>query len=116
MEREGGIAFIESLAELLRRLMDYRAVQQGDRDLHMHVMFNLLVSLLHSYLYHCNLYQYILDKCMTGALSPSRAYALHAILEALCSSLLLDNHVFILQLTVAPSINIAKYFELVSGT
>ena len=44
MEREGGIAFIESLAELLRRLMDYRAVQQGDRDLHMHVMFNLLVS------------------------------------------------------------------------
>lgn len=45
MEREGGIAFIESLAELLRRLMDYRAVQQGDRDLHMHVMFNLLVSL-----------------------------------------------------------------------
>lgn len=43
MEREGGMMFIESLAELLRRLMDYRAVQQGDRDLHMHVMFNLLV-------------------------------------------------------------------------
>ena len=43
MEREGGMAFIESLAELLRRLLDYRAVQQGDRDLHMHVMFNLLV-------------------------------------------------------------------------
>ena len=44
MEREGGMAFIESLAELLRRLLDYRTVQQGDRDLHMHVMFNLLVS------------------------------------------------------------------------
>lgn len=42
MEREGGLAFIESLAELLRRLLDYRTVQQGDRDLHMHVMFNLL--------------------------------------------------------------------------
>ena len=36
--------FIESLVELLRRLLDYRTVQQGDeyRDLHMHVMFNLL--------------------------------------------------------------------------
>lgn len=44
MEREGGMVFIESLAELLRRLMDYRAVQQGDRDQHMHVMFNLLVG------------------------------------------------------------------------
>ena len=43
MEKEGGLAFIESLAELLRRLLDYRTVQQGDRDLHMHVMFNLLV-------------------------------------------------------------------------
>ena len=45
MEREGGITFIESLVELLRRLLDYRTVQQGDeyRDLHMHVMFNLLV-------------------------------------------------------------------------
>ena len=43
MEREGGMMFIESLAELLRRLMDYRAVQQGDRNQHMHVMFNLLV-------------------------------------------------------------------------
>lgn len=43
MEREGGYAFIESLAELLRRLLDYRTVQLGDRDLHMHVMFNLLV-------------------------------------------------------------------------
>ena len=45
MEREGGLAFIESLAELLRRLLDYRTVHQGDefRDLHMHVMFNLLV-------------------------------------------------------------------------
>lgn len=42
MEREGGLAFIESLAELLRRLLDYRTVQQGDRDLHMHVMYNLL--------------------------------------------------------------------------
>lgn len=68
MEREGGIAFIESLAELLRRLMDYRAVQQGDRDLHMHVMFNLLVSLLHGCLYHCNLYQHVIDKYMTRAL------------------------------------------------
>lgn len=58
MEREGGMAFIESLAELLRRLMDYRAVQQGDRDLHMHVMFNLLVSLLNmrwGKLFHCSL-------------------------------------------------------------
>ena len=46
MEREGGMTFIESLAELLRRLLDYRTVHQGDefRDLHMHVMFNLLVS------------------------------------------------------------------------
>ena len=45
MEREGGITFIESLVELLRRLLDYRTVQLGDeyRDLHMHVMFNLLV-------------------------------------------------------------------------
>ena len=43
MEREGGLAFIESLAELLRRLLDYRTVAQGERDLHMHVMFNLLV-------------------------------------------------------------------------
>jgi len=43
MEREGGLAFIESLTELLRRLLDYRTVQLGDRDLHMHVMFNLLV-------------------------------------------------------------------------
>ncbi len=43
MEKEGGLAFIESLVELLRRLLDYRTVQQGDRDLHMHVMFNLLV-------------------------------------------------------------------------
>lgn len=45
--REGGLVFIESLTELLRRLLDYRTVQQGDeyRDLHMHVMFNLLVSL-----------------------------------------------------------------------
>ena len=44
MEKEGGMAFIESLVELLRRLLDYRAVKQGDeyRDLHMHVMFNLL--------------------------------------------------------------------------
>lgn len=42
MEREGGLAFIESLAELLRRLLDYRTVAQGERDLHMHVMFNLL--------------------------------------------------------------------------
>ncbi len=49
MERDGGQAFIESLAELLRRLLDYRTVQQGDRDLHMHVMFNLLVSLSVSY-------------------------------------------------------------------
>ena len=45
MEREGGMIFIESLAELLRRLMDYRAVQQGDRNQHMHVMFNLLVCM-----------------------------------------------------------------------
>ena len=46
MEHEGGMVFIESLAELLRRLLDYRTVQQGDeyRDLLMHVMFNLLVS------------------------------------------------------------------------
>ena len=44
METQGGMAFIESLAELLRRLLDYRTVQQGERDLHMHVMFNLLVS------------------------------------------------------------------------
>ena len=46
MEHEGGMVFIESLAELLRRLLDYRTVQQGDeyRDLQMHVMFNLLVS------------------------------------------------------------------------
>ena len=38
--------FIKSLAELLRRLLDYRAVPHGDeyRDLHMHVVFNLLVS------------------------------------------------------------------------
>ncbi len=43
MDREAGMQFIESLAELLRRLLDYRTVQQGDRDLHMHVMFNLLV-------------------------------------------------------------------------
>ena len=49
MEREGGMVFIESLAELLRRLMDYRAVQQGDRDQHMHVMFNLLVGPYRSY-------------------------------------------------------------------
>ncbi|XP_064383161.1 dedicator of cytokinesis protein 1-like [Halichondria panicea] len=42
MDREAGMQFIESLAELLRRLLDYRTVQQGDRDLHMHVMFNLL--------------------------------------------------------------------------
>ena len=37
--------FIKSLAELLRRLLDYRAVPHGDeyRDLHMHVVFNLLV-------------------------------------------------------------------------
>ena len=44
MDREAGMQFIESLAELLRRLLDYRTVQQGDRNLHMHVMFNLLVS------------------------------------------------------------------------
>jgi len=43
MEKDGGMQFIESLAELLKRLLDYRTVQQGDRDLHMHVMFNLLV-------------------------------------------------------------------------
>ena len=44
MEREGGKQFIDSLAELLRRLLDFRMVQQGDeyRDLHMHVMFSLL--------------------------------------------------------------------------
>ena len=44
MEAEGGIQFIESLVELLRRLLDFRMVQQGDeyRDLHMHVMFSLL--------------------------------------------------------------------------
>ena len=44
MEKENGMQFIESLVELLRRLLDYRTVQQGDeyRDLHMHVMFNLL--------------------------------------------------------------------------
>ena len=44
MENEGGMQFIDSLVELLRRLLDYRTVQQGDefRDLHMHVMFNLL--------------------------------------------------------------------------
>lgn len=64
MEREGGIAFIESLAELLRRLMDYRAVQQGDRDLHMHVMFNLLVSLL------------TISKCLI-AISISMSYLLY---------------------------------------
>ena len=46
MDRESGVAFIESLTELLRRLLDYRTVHTGDeyRDLHMHVMFNLLVS------------------------------------------------------------------------
>ncbi len=43
MEKEGGMAFIESLAELLRRLLDYRTVELENRDLHMHVMFNLLV-------------------------------------------------------------------------
>ena len=42
---ESGLHFIDSLAELLRRLLDYRAVPHGDeyRDLHMHVVFNLLV-------------------------------------------------------------------------
>jgi hypothetical protein len=44
MEADGGRQFIESLVELLRRLLDFRTVQQGDeyRDLHMHVMFSLL--------------------------------------------------------------------------
>lgn len=42
---ESGLHFIDSLAELLRRLLDYRAVPHGEeyRDLHMHVVFNLLV-------------------------------------------------------------------------
>ena len=79
------MAFIESLAELLRRLMDYRAVQQGDRDLHMHVMFNLLVSLLKMRwvkLSHC--YQvprwHILNKYRTRAL-----YALHVVSLRQCT-------------------------------
>ena len=44
MEADGGRQFIESLVELLRRLLDFRTVPQGDeyRDLHMHVMFSLL--------------------------------------------------------------------------
>jgi hypothetical protein len=44
MANEGGMKFIESLAELLKRLLDYREVQAGDeyRMLHMHVVFNLL--------------------------------------------------------------------------
>lgn len=57
MEREGGMVFIESLAELLRRLMDYREVQQGDRDLHMHVMFNLLVSQYKDKVHWCMFHQ-----------------------------------------------------------
>ena len=49
---ESGLHFIDSLAELLRRLLDYRAVPHGDeyRDLHMHVVFNLLVRNTMSYL------------------------------------------------------------------
>ena len=41
--------------ELLRRLLDYRAVHQGDeyRDVHMHVMFNLLVRTVCVYVCVC---------------------------------------------------------------
>lgn len=63
MEKEGGMAFIESLAELLRRLLDYRTVQQGDRDLHMHVMFNLLVGNCVYALLYASLH-YALEMCI----------------------------------------------------
>ncbi|XP_019859385.1 PREDICTED: dedicator of cytokinesis protein 1 isoform X1 [Amphimedon queenslandica] len=43
-ESANGMKFINSLAELLKRLLDYREVHLGDeyRDLNMHVVFNLL--------------------------------------------------------------------------